>query len=184
MSTPEAMGTHVAPVPRDRITDPELVALIERCEAVGVPDDLFPRILAHVPAYAKALLRALLQSHVEGNVDHRLKEIIRVHLARIAADPYFGRLRSQLATRDGLEEARIAAGAAHFEDDPQFTAAEKSALRYAHQMYLDPQSIDAAFYDELKRHWSEAQVMELGSFIAFHYGMQVFMRTLSTANPR
>jgi hypothetical protein len=33
-------------------------------------------------------------------------------------------------------------------------------------------------YADLKRHWSEAQIMELGGFIAFHYGMQVFMRTL------
>ena len=46
------------------------------------------------------------------------------------------------------------------------------------RMYLDPQKVDAAFYDEMKRHYSEAQIMELGGFIAFHYGMQVFMRTL------
>ena len=59
-----------------------------------------------------------------------------------------------------------------------FTEKEKWALRYADQMYLNPASIDAAFYAELKQHYSEAEVMELGAFIAFHYGMQVFMRTL------
>jgi alkylhydroperoxidase family enzyme len=45
-------------------------------------------------------------------------------------------------------------------------------------MYLAPEQVDAAFYAELKRHYSEAQIMELGAFIAFHYGMQAFMRTL------
>lgn len=29
----------------------------------------------------------------------------------------------------------------------------------------------------------EAQIMELGAFVAFHYGMQAFARTLG-ANPR
>jgi hypothetical protein len=34
------------------------------------------------------------------------------------------------------------------------------------------------FYDEMKKYWSEAQIMELGAFIAFHYGMAMFMRSL------
>ena len=38
--------------------------------------------------------------------------------------------------------------------------------------------MDAAFYAEGKQHYSEAQIMELGAFIAFHYGMQVFMRAM------
>jgi alkylhydroperoxidase family enzyme len=45
-------------------------------------------------------------------------------------------------------------------------------------MYLNPEKIDAAFYAEGKRHYTEAQIMELGAFIAFHYGMQAFARTL------
>jgi len=45
-------------------------------------------------------------------------------------------------------------------------------------MYLDPGKVDASMYDDLKRHYSEAQIMELGSFIAFHYGMQVFARSI------
>ncbi len=49
---------------------------------------------------------------------------------------------------------------------------------YADQLYLDPTKVDAAFYAGMKMHYTEAQIMELGAFIAFHYGMQVFMRTL------
>jgi len=169
---------HVTPLKPDEIRDPELLALIERCEALGVPDSLFPRILARVPAHAKALLRALLVSHAEGNVDHRLKEIIRVQLARIAGDPYFAGLRSKRAQQAGLDEATVEAGSGKFEDDPRFTPAEKWALRYAREMYLNPERVDTAFYDEGKKHYTEAQIMELGAFIAFHYGMQAFARTL------
>ena len=44
-------------------------------------------------------------------------------------------------------------------------------------MYLDASQIDQ-FYDDLKTHFTEAQIMELGAFIAFHYGMQLFMRSM------
>jgi alkylhydroperoxidase family enzyme len=169
---------NITPLAAGEITDPELLVLIERCEALGVPDALFPRILARVPAYAKVLLRALLVSHAEGNVDHQLKEIIRVQLARTAGDPYFGALRSSKARRAGLSEETIEAGSGKFESDPRFTDAEKWALAYAREMYLNPEKVDAAFYAEGKRHYTEAQIMELGAFIAFHYGMQAFTRTL------
>lgn len=169
---------YIEPLKREEIRDPELLELIRRGEELGVPDALFSLILARVPAHAKALLRALLVSHAEGNVEHRLKEIIRVQLARIAGDPYFSRLRSKRAQREGLDETTVEAGSKKAEDDPRFSPAEKWALRYAREMYLNPEHVDAAFYDEGKKYFSEAQIMELGAFIAFHYGMQSFMRTL------
>jgi len=170
---------HIEPLGPSAIDDPELLDLIARCERLGVPDGLFPRILARVPACAKALLRAMLLSHYEGKVDHKLKEIIRIRLARTAGDQYFGALRSAKATQQGLDEQTIEAGAGHFDDDPSFGPAEKCALRYAKLMYLEPSAVDAGFYAEMKKHFSEAQIMELGAFIAFHYGMQVFTRTLN-----
>jgi len=169
----------IAPLAREEIDDPELRALIARGEALGVPDGLFPRILARVPDHAKPLLRALIQSHEDGNVDHKLKEIIRIQLARFAGDAYFAGLRSTKAREAGLTEAEIEAGCGDYEDAPCFTEAEKCALRYADQMYLDASKLDPAFYEEMKRHYTEAQIMELGAFIAFHYGMQLFMRSLA-----
>jgi alkylhydroperoxidase family enzyme len=120
----------------------------------------------------------MLLSHAEGKVDHKLKEIIRVSLARSAEDKYFAGLRSAKAREQGLDERAIEAGAGDFDANPAFSPAERCALRYARLMYLDSSSVDAAFYAEMKKHYSEAQIMELGAFIAFHYGMQVFMRTL------
>ena len=38
--------------------------------------------------------------------------------------------------------------------------------------------VNAAFYDLGKTLYSEPKIMELGAFIAFHYGLQIFMRTL------
>ena len=174
---------HVAPLPREAITDPEMQDLIAQSDALGVPDDLFPRIVARAPEQAKPLMRALLMSHAEGNVDHRLKEIVRILLARFAGDAYFAALRSRRARDMGLDEARIEAGCNDYEDSSLFSEAEKWALRYAEQMFLDATKIDDAFYGELKKHFTEPQIMELGAFIAFHYGMQMFMRSLGAAAP-
>jgi alkylhydroperoxidase family enzyme len=168
--------TRIAPLPKEAITDPELRALMAEGEALGVPDDLFPRILARAPEQAVPLMRALLMSHTRGNVDHKLKEIMRILLARFANDTYFASLRS---TKADLTEARIDDGCFAYEnDDKGFTEAEKCALRYADLMFLDANQLDQAFYDDMKRYWSEAQIMELGAFIAFHYGMAMFMRSL------
>jgi alkylhydroperoxidase family enzyme len=173
--------TQIAPLPREAINDPEMRALIAQAEALGVPDDLFPRIAARAPEQAKPILRALLMSHAEGNVDHKLKEIVRILLARFASDKYFAALRSRKAQEMGLTEERIDAGCDTYETSDLFNEAERCALRYADQMYLDASRIDAAFYADLKKHFTEAQIMELGAFIALHYGMQVFMRTLEAA---
>lgn len=172
---------HIAPLDRAAITDPELLALMARAEELGVPDEMFTRIVARVPAYAKVLLNALLVSHGQGSVDHRLKEIIRILLARFAGDTYFSAVRSKRALAAGLDEATIDEGCNSYEQGTRFSPAEKIALRYADMMYLDANQIDQAFYDEMKQHYTEAQIMELGGFIAFHYGMQVFMRTLNAA---
>lgn len=175
--------TYVAPLPREAISDPEMKDLINQSEALGVPDDLFPRIVARAPEQAKPIMRALLLSHVEGNVDHRLKEIIRILLARFAHDRYFAALRSRKARAMGLDEKRIDDGCSTYEDSDSFTPAEKCALRYADLMFLDASQIDAGFYAELKTHYTEPQIIELGAFIAFHYGMQMFMRSLGAAAP-
>jgi alkylhydroperoxidase family enzyme len=170
--------THIEPLGVGELRDPELKDLVERCERAGVPGSLFALILSRAPGQAKALLRAMLLSHAGGNVDHRLKEIIRVQLARKAGGAYFNGLRSAPAARDGLDEAAVKAGCEDYERSPLFTEKERWALRYADRMYVNPASVDADFYDEMKKHYSEAQIMELGAFIALWYGMQVFMRTL------
>ena len=178
------MMSIIEPIDRDVAVGQGLGDILGICEELGVSDELFPRILGHAPGYAEAICDAMYQAHALGNVDHKLKEIIRIQLARTAHDPYFANLRSKRAIGAGLDEDRIDAGSGDFENDPQFSAAEKWALRYSYLMYRQPEKIDQAFYDEGKEHFTEAQIMELGGMIALHYGMQVFMRTMQAGPMR
>ena len=45
-------------------------------------------------------------------------------------------------------------------------------------MGTDPGAIDAAFYDRLRRHYSEEEIVELGAFVAFNIGYHTFFGTL------
>lgn len=45
-------------------------------------------------------------------------------------------------------------------------------------MQFEPDKIDAAFYERLREHWSEEEIVELGAFIGFNVGYHTFFRTL------
>ena len=60
----------------------------------------------------------------------------------------------------------------------RFSAADKLALRYSELLATDPDAIDAAFFDELRRHYSEEEIVELGLFIGFNLGYHTFFGTL------
>lgn len=169
----------ISPIRDEAATAPSLITTEQSFIRLSGGDTTFPRILGHVPGYAEAMWDAMSEALFEGAVDHALKEIIRIRLARTAGDPHFSDLRSVRAIESGLTEDRIDAGCADFEEDPQFTDSEKWALRYASRMYEDPAGVDSAFYDEGKRHFTEAQIMELGGLIALFHGMSVFMSTLA-----
>jgi alkylhydroperoxidase family enzyme len=170
--------TFIDPVTPGAARDAGLSARLASLAVAGDDDGTFLRILAHAPRYAEALWDAMSEALMHGGVDHTLKELIRIKLARTAGDPYFSGIRSKKAIRAGMTEDDVEAACGDFEHDSRFDDAERWALRYAHLMYRHPEQVNADFYDEGKRHFTEAQIMELGGLIAVHYGMQMFMRTL------
>ncbi len=173
----------VQPLELDEITDPELKDLVIQSEELGVPGGPFARIIARRPEEAKVTLNAMLVKFQTGNVDHRLKEIIRIQLARFTEDPYFSNLRSKKAQEMGLTEDKIDAGSEDYEDSEHFTEAEKVALRYADQMFLDSTKVDKEFYDDMKKHYSEPEIMEIGAFIALFHAAHMVMRSFGVPEP-
>lgn len=166
--------------PSELLEQPKMAKLIAMAEELQVPDRRFFEVMAHAPGYAEALFDAMYKAHAEGNVDHKLKEIIRIQLCRLAKDSYLSALRSKRAMEEGLTEDQIDSGSSEdFETDPRFDEAEKWALRYAYQMYRNPRLVKSKeFYDEGKRLWSEAEIMEIGGLCAIYYGMAVFFSSL------
>jgi alkylhydroperoxidase family enzyme len=48
----------------------------------------------------------------------------------------------------------------------------KAALRLADKLWGDPHAVDRAFYDDLRAHFSDDQILDLGMSVAFASGWQ------------
>ena len=51
-------------------------------------------------------------------------------------------------------------------------------MRYSELMSVNPDTVDAAFFDELRKHYSEEEIVELGAFIGFNLGYHTFFGSL------
>lgn len=67
-----------------------------------------------------------------------------------------------------------------YEKSDKFTAREKTALRYADAIMYDPNQADDALWAQLKREFSEPEIVEIGYWIGFTFGGQRWLKTLST----
>jgi hypothetical protein len=45
-------------------------------------------------------------------------------------------------------------------------------------MATDPDAVDEAFFDQLRQHYSDEEIVELGAFIGFNLGYHTFFGTL------
>jgi alkylhydroperoxidase family enzyme len=170
--------TYIDPAPAEKLDKPKLKEFMAVADDLGLADKQFFEVMAHAPNYGEALFNAMRQAYENGGVDVRLKEAIRIQLARLAGDQYFASLRSKKAMKAGLTEELIDAACGDFENEPNFTEAHKWAFRYAYLMYRETEKVDTAFYEEGKKHYTEAQILELGNYVTINFGMQIFIKTL------
>jgi len=67
---------------------------------------------------------------------------------------------------------------ADYEGSTRFTEREKVALRYADAITWDPSAADDAMWADLKRHFSEAELVEMGYLVGVFAGGQRWIHTL------
>jgi hypothetical protein len=69
-------------VNREHIADPEIREFIDEAERVGTPRPEIQLIRAHVPAVIRSFTYTWRNVFKKGVVDHDLKELLRVRVAR------------------------------------------------------------------------------------------------------
>ena len=136
------------------------------------------RFFAHCPEQALGLMQfggALKRNRA---LPERLVELVRLRVA------VFNQCRSCMAIRytdavnDGLSEELVCSLAKPHEAD-NLSDAEKAAIRFGELMATDHLAIGDAIYADLRRHFSEAEIVELGMTCAFFVG---FGRLAATWN--
>ncbi|MHB8470446.1 MAG: carboxymuconolactone decarboxylase family protein [Gaiellaceae bacterium] len=64
-----------------------------------------------------------------------------------------------------------------FERSDRFDERQKAALLYTSMLVWNPEGVDGALWSRLRGHFTEAQLVELGSFVCLTYGQQRLIKT-------
>jgi AhpD family alkylhydroperoxidase len=171
------MMARISYVDPDAVTDPELAGYLADARAHGTPRLESQAIRAHVPAVLRTFSQSWQQVFRDGVLDHRVKELARVFIAKSLDCGYCAAQRSDLAAAQGLTE-RAFDEVIEFRESQLLTARDKAALRWAEAIAWDPALADDDLWTELHRHFTEPELVELGYFIGLTMGQQRFLKTL------
>lgn len=147
----------------------------ERLVAAIQPDNLtdleqgLTRYFAHCPEQALGLMGFGGALKRNRTLPDRLVELVRLRVA------FFNQCRSCMAIRysdavaDGVTEGLVCS-LERPQEAENLTPAEKAAIRYGELMATDHLAIDDAIHADLRAHFTEAQIVELGMTVAFFVG--------------
>lgn len=159
--------SRIAKLPAEQ-WDARLVAAIQPDNLTDLEQGL-TRYFAHCPEQALGLMGFGGALKRNRTLPDRLVELVRLRVA------FFNQCRSCMAIRysdavaDGVTEGLVCS-LERPQEAANLTAAEKVAIRYGELMATDHLAIDDAIYADLRAHFSEAQIVELGMTVAFFVG--------------
>ncbi|MGE0218753.1 carboxymuconolactone decarboxylase family protein [Mycolicibacterium sp.] len=159
------------------ITDPEILSLLEDSRTYGTPRLESQSIRARVPAVLKTFAATWQQTFRDGVLDHSVKELARVFIAKSLECGYCAGQRSHLGAAAGLTEREFDE-VIEFRQSTILSDREKAALKWAEAIAWDPGLADDEVWAELHAHFTEPELVELGYFIGLTMGQQKFLKTL------
>lgn len=159
------------------VHDPAMKQEFDRARREGTPRPESHAIRAHVPAVFWSFVRTWDDVFRNGLVDHATKELCRVYVSKSVKCEYCGTQRSAQAADVGLTEWHYEP-LLDFEKSDRYDSRQKAALAFAEAITWDLET-DDAFWERLRGHFSDAEIVELGYFIGFTMGQQRFNRTLN-----
>ena len=101
----------------------------------------------------------------DSKVDRGFKRLVAHAASRTANDPYSMAHTASGALHFGIDAAKLAA-VRDYKKSPLFNDAERTALDLAVSASSTPNAVTEHTFSELRRHWSEEQIVELVGVIA------------------
>src|SRR4029078_4796370 len=155
----------------------DMQAEMERCARVGTPRPESTAVRAHVPAAFWSFANSWRDLFHTGVCDHAIKELCRVYISRSVKCEYCGNQRSEQARERGLHEGQYDA-LLNFETADAYDARQKAALAYAEEIAWHLET-DDAFWERMRAHFSEPELVELGCAIALDRREHSWLRMLN-----
>jgi alkylhydroperoxidase family enzyme len=155
----------------------EMQAEMDRCAREGTPRPESSAVRAHVPAAFWFFANAWNDLFRNGVLEHDLKELCRLYVSRTVKCEYCGNQRSEKGAELGLREGQYDE-LLNFESAGAYSERQKAALAYAEAIawHLD---VDDGFWERMRAHFSEPELVELGCMIGLTLGQQSWLRLLN-----
>ena len=138
------------------------------------------RIMQRKPKMVKGL--AQLSAAIwdpESKVDRGFKRLVAHVASRSAGCQYCMAHTAEVAISLGIEEKKLAA-VWDYQSSPLFSAAERIALDVAVAAACVPNAVTDEMFRDLRKHWSDEQVVEIVGVIAMFGFMNRWNDTLAT----
>jgi len=169
----------VEPLPADH--DAEVAALARFFnETLGFPPNSV-LTMQRRPAIAKAFIelnKAVMEN--KGRVTSEQKRLIGYIASLTAGCRYCQAHTARAAERYGGSDARLA-DIWNYERSDLFTPAEKAAFAFAQAASSVPNAVDAAIGAELRRHWTDDEIVEILGVIALFGYLNRWNDSMATA---
>jgi uncharacterized peroxidase-related enzyme len=144
---------------RDQVS-PEIAAVYDALlKQRGVVPNMF-KTLAHTPALALGIAGFLKSLLSDSALLGWYKELVATRLSVLQNSQYAISAHALSAKQKGASEDQIAAVQADFETGP-FTEKEKLGFRCAERLHRSPGEVDDQFFAELKRLYTDPEIVEL-----------------------
>jgi len=138
--------------------------LIASAERTGAPDPRVVSIMVRNSKAGVAWVRYWNSLLYDGVLPHPLKEMCRILISMSHRCGYCSTVRSKVAQAEGLTEEKVSQ-LWDFETSDLFTERERAALRFAKLFKTSDDAIDSdAVYDDLRKHFTEEEIIEIGLF--------------------
>jgi alkylhydroperoxidase family enzyme len=164
-------------VPLEKM-DPKMRAEMERCQREGTPRPESSAIRAHVSACFWFFADSWHNIFRNGVLDHGIKELCRLYVSRSVTCEYCGNQRSTKATTNGALIEEQVLDLLNFEKSAKYNERQKAALAYAEAIVWRLDTGDD-FWERMRRHFTEPELVELGCMIGLTLGQQSWLRLLN-----
>lgn len=134
------------------------------------------RVLGAAPEMLRAWVDMAWRLRLEATTPRRLRELIILRAAQVLESGYEWAHHVPMAREAGVSQAEID-GLGNWPTVTSFTAAERLAIRLAEEVAEGPQA-SAETVEALKRHFSEAEIVELTLTACFYVCVARFLASL------
>jgi AhpD family alkylhydroperoxidase len=154
---------------------PGAAEILRFSEASGAPDPRMARVLVRSAA-GVGFLEYWTHALYEGELPHRLKEIVRIYLSASQGCAYCSVVRSTRGAEEGVNDALLLA-LDDIDANPYLTERERAALQFAAR-FKRGEADDERVFDALRARFSDSEILELGLFCGTVVGIGSFAKLL------